>query len=129
MVTTLRKVAAAAGVHPSTASRALNEKTRHLVNAEVAARIIAVAEELGYRPDVAAAALRSGRSRLIGALVPGIGNPVFAPILAGAAEVLARDRMGLLAADPGQDRARALDLVQELVARRVDGLQIGRAHV
>ncbi len=127
MVTTLRIVAARVGVHPSTASRALNEKTRHLVNEEVAARVIAAAAELGYRPDQAAAALRSGRSRLIGALVPGIANPVFAPILAGAAAALGEAGMGLLVTDPGHDAMRAHDMVQELASRRVDGLLIATA--
>lgn len=124
MVTTLRILAAQVGVHPSTASRALNEKTRHLVNDEVAARVIAAAAELGYRPDKAAAALRSGRSRLIGALVPGISHPVFSTILSGAAAVLAEAGMGLMVTDPGHDSSRAYEMVQELAARRVDGLLI-----
>jgi len=127
MVTTLRVVAAAAGVHPSTASRALNEKTRHLVNDAVAARVIAAAARLGYRPDQAAAALRSGRSRLVGALVPGIANPVFAPILSGAAAALSKAGLGLLVADTGHDADRAHHIVQELAARRVDGLLIATA--
>ena len=37
---TLRDVAEAAGVHPATASRALNPSTRGLVNAETARRVI-----------------------------------------------------------------------------------------
>lgn len=122
MIVTLREVAKAAGVHPSTASRALNARTRHLVNQEVAARVMALAEQLDYRPDAAASALRSGRSRLVGTLVPGIANPVFAPILAGAAEVLRRGGMSLIVADTGLDSDAALELVQELAARRVDGL-------
>jgi LacI family transcriptional regulator len=93
-----------------------------LVNDEVAARIISEAERLGYRPDTAAAALRSGRSRLVGALVPGIANPVFTPILAGAVAALAREHFALIVADPGRDGGSAFDMVQELAARRVEGL-------
>jgi len=122
MIITLREVAKASGVHPSTASRALNDRTRGLVNDEVAARIISEAERLGYRPDTAAAALRSGRSRLVGALVPGIANPVFTPILAGAVAALAREHFALIVADPGRDGGSAFDMVQELAARRVEGL-------
>src|SRR5215207_11544898 len=47
---TLRDVAAAAGVHPATASRALNTETRSLVNAETAQRVLDAAAGLGYRP-------------------------------------------------------------------------------
>jgi LacI family transcriptional regulator len=127
MIVTLRAVAKAAGVHPSTASRALSARTRHLVNAEVAARVIETAEAMGYRPDQAASALRSGRSRLIGALVPAIANPVFAPILAGAAAALGEAGMALLVTDPGHNPERAHDMVAELAARRVDGLLIATA--
>ena len=55
--TTLRHVAAAAGVHPATASRALNPDTRMLVNAETAQRVLDAAAELGYRPNAIARGL------------------------------------------------------------------------
>jgi LacI family transcriptional regulator len=125
--TGLKHVAAEAGVHPSTASRALNPNTRHLVAPVVVERVREAAARLGYRPDAAAASLRSGRSRLIGALVPGIANPVFAPILAGAAAVLADASYALLLADPGDDPDRAANFVAELAARRVDGMLIATA--
>nr|WP_282572083.1 LacI family DNA-binding transcriptional regulator [Roseomonas acroporae] len=123
----LRQVAAEAGVHFSTVSRALNPATRHLVAAPVAERVQAVAARLGYRVDAAASALRSGRSRLVGALVPGIANPVFAPILAGAAAALTEADHALLVADPGDDPARAAAFVAELASRRVDGMLLATA--
>ncbi len=125
---TLKRVAEAAGVHSSTVSRALNPATRHLVADAVAGRVLAEAARLGYRPDAAAASLRTGRSRLVGALVPGIANPVFAPILAGAAEALAARGYALLVADPGDDAARQLALVAEMAARRVDGVLLATAE-
>jgi LacI family transcriptional regulator len=124
---TLKRVAEAAGVHVSTVSRAVNPETRHLVAEPVAARVLAEAARLGYRPDAAAAALRTGRSRLVGALVPGIANPVFAPILAGAEAVLAARGYALLVADPGDDPARAAALADGMASRRVDGLLLATA--
>src|ERR671917_1277112 len=124
---TLKRVAEAAGVHVSTVSRAVNPDTRHLVAETVAARVLAEAARLGFRPDAAAAALRTGRSRLVGALVPGIANPVFAPILAGAESVLAARSYALLVADPGDDPARALALADGMASRRVDGLLLATA--
>ena len=43
---TLRDVASAAGVHPATASRALNDATRSLVRPDTVARVRQVAVEL-----------------------------------------------------------------------------------
>jgi len=126
---TLRQVAEATGVHVSTVSRALSPETRHLVAASVAARVMQEAERLGYRPDAAATALRTGRSKLVGALVPGIANPVFAPILAGAEGVLGAAGYALMVADPGDDPSRALALADEMAARRVDGLLLATVSV
>jgi len=70
-VTTIKQIADAIGVHPSTVSRALDPKKRHLVAEDVAKRIASQAEALGYQPNRLAASLRLGRSQLIGVLLPG----------------------------------------------------------
>ena len=80
---TLRDVARAAGVHPGTASRALNAATRGLVNAETAERVIRAAEELGYRPNPIARGLKTNRSCTVGVLIPDLTNPLFPPIVRG----------------------------------------------
>src|SRR5437868_6238548 len=77
---TLRDVAAMAGVHPATASRALNEQTRDLVNGETAQRVLAAARQLGYRPNPIARGLKTNRSYTIGVIVPDLRNPIFPPI-------------------------------------------------
>ena len=119
---TLKDVAAAAGVHVSTVSRTLNPQTRRLVADEVAARVEQTAEDLGYRPDLVAASLRTGRSRLIGVLVPDIADPVFSPILSGIAETLATEGYSAVIADVGSNQARQMELIDGLMGRRVDGL-------
>ena len=80
---TLREVARRAGVHAGTASRALNPQTRSLVNAATATKVIAAAEELGYRPNPMARGLKTNRSFTIGVLVPDLTNPLFPPIVRG----------------------------------------------
>jgi LacI family transcriptional regulator len=127
MTATLRAVADAAGVHVATASRALNAGTSHMVSKTTRQRIVEAAERLDYRPDAAAAALRSGRSRLVGILVPGLGNPVYAPIIAGAAEMFDGVGIGTMVGDTGVQRERSAGLVRALVARRVDGLLMATA--
>jgi LacI family transcriptional regulator len=80
---TLRDVASAAGVHPATASRALNLGTRLLVSEETAQRVTEAAERLGYRPNSVARSLRTRRSHTIGVLIPDLNNPLFPPIIRG----------------------------------------------
>ncbi len=85
--TTLRDVAAAAGVDVSTVSRVLQNKGR--VGAETRARILAVAGELGYQGNPVARALKTARSSTILMVVPQIENPIFASAIISA-EIEAR---------------------------------------
>jgi LacI family transcriptional regulator len=121
-VTTIRQIADALGVHPSTVSRALDPKKRHLVAEGVAKRITAQAEALGYQPNRLAANLRLGRSDLIGVLLPDIANPVFAPILGGITETLSAEGYVPIVADAGTAPLEQISLVERLLNQRVDGL-------
>jgi LacI family transcriptional regulator len=124
---TLKSVADAAGVHLSTASRALDPARRHLIGPDVLQRVETAARELGYRRDMMAAALRTRRTRLVGLAVPDIANPVFAPIIAGLSAHLADAGYSTIVADVGADRARQKRLTDDLIARRVDGLVLATA--
>jgi len=85
---TLRDVAAAARVHPATASRALNPETRILVSEDTARRVTDAAARLGYRPNPVARSLRTRRSHTIGVLIPDLNNPLFPPIVRGLEDKL-----------------------------------------
>ena len=124
---TLKRLADALGVHASTVSRALDPRRRTLVAPDVAEKIRAAADRLGYRPDPIAASLRTRRSRLIGVLVPDIANPVFSPIIGGIAGALSRAGYALVMADAGVDGARQADMAERLIAQRVDGLILATA--
>ncbi len=87
---TLREVAERAGVHPATASRALNAATESMVNAGTAARIQKVAKEMGYTPNPIARSLKTSRSTSIGLVIPDLTNPLFPPIVRGVEDVLRR---------------------------------------
>jgi LacI family transcriptional regulator len=124
---TIADVAEAAGVHASTVSRALNPATRGMVREDVAARVLAIAEQLGWRPSVLAAGLRTRRSRTIGILVPDLVNPVFPPIVHAAEIRLAEAGYATLLANTDNDPAREALLVERMAAHLVDGLILASA--
>lgn len=121
-IATIRQIADAIGVHPSTVSRALDPKKRHLVADDVVERIVSQAEILGYSPNRLAANLRLGRSDLIGVLLPDIANPVFAPILGGIAETLSAEGYAPVVAEAGNAASQQISLVETVLSQRVDGL-------
>src|SRR3954454_3806115 len=118
---TLRDVAARAGVHPATASRALNEDTRDLVNGETAERVLAAARELGYRPNPIARGLKTNRSYTIGVVVPDLRNPIFPPIARGIEDRLDPSGYTSLLANTDNDPDREPFISPPLGPRQVDG--------
>ncbi|MDM0002369.1 LacI family DNA-binding transcriptional regulator [Variovorax sp. J22P240] len=123
---TIRDVAQVAGVHVSTVSRALNPEKRGLISAEVLRVVEEAALKLGYRPNRAASALRTGRTHTIGVLVPDITNPVFPPILQGI-EASAAARGYFVFVTNVVDHALARPIVERMLAQRVDGLVMATA--
>ena len=119
MPATIRDVARASGVHISTVSRTF--AAPHLVNVETRGRVLACAEQLGYRPNRAARALITGRTGNIGLIVADIANPFFPPLIK-AAESQARKHDHLIfVADTNEDAAVEEELVRAL-AKQVDGV-------
>jgi LacI family transcriptional regulator len=124
---TMKQVAESAGVHVSTVSRALNPATEAMVVPEAVARVVKAAKSLGYRIDPVAASLRTGRSRLVGILVPDVATNVFAPILTGATERLSALGYSAIVGYVGSDKKVQQDFVAGLIGRRVDGLILATA--
>lgn len=118
----LRDVAALAGVSVGTVSNVLNHPTK--VSAQTAERVFAAIQQLGFVRNEAARQLRQGHSRSVGLIVLDIRNPFFTDVAQGVEdEVTARSRSVLLAncAEDASRESAYLDLFEE---QRVDGLLI-----
>jgi LacI family transcriptional regulator len=124
---TLRDVAAAARVHPATASRALNPGTRLLVSEETARRVAEAAQRLGYRPNPVARSLRTRRSHTIGVLIPDLNNPLFPPIVRGLEDRLATHGYVALLGNTDLDITREQMIFDQMRARHVDGFVLATA--
>jgi LacI family transcriptional regulator, repressor for deo operon, udp, cdd, tsx, nupC, and nupG len=123
---TIVDVADAAGVAPSTVSRAFSRPGR--VNRHTREHVVAVAEHLGYAPNPAAQALESGRTRTIALLVPDITNPYFSGVIKGAERAAAAAGLTLVLGDTQENPAREEELVRRL-ARSVDGFVLSASRL
>jgi LacI family transcriptional regulator, galactose operon repressor len=126
---TLRDVAEGAGIHPATASRALNPATRHLVNAETAERVNRVARSLGYRPNPVARSLKTARSASIGLVIPDLTNPLFPPIARGVEDALAGAGYSAWIVNTDSDPAREAAAVESMRSRNVEGFVFATARL
>ncbi len=125
---TLRDVAERAGVHASTASRALNRSTRALVSEDTADRVVKAARDLGYQPNSLARGLKTNKTYTVGMLLPDLTNPLFPPIARGIEDTLGRSDYTLILANTDNDPAREHQMLQTMLTRRVDGLILATAE-
>jgi LacI family transcriptional regulator len=123
---TIRTVAKYAGVDPSTVSRVLKrgEKSR----SKHAEKILAAAQYLNYRPDPLAASLRTGRSRVIGVLMPDVADVVVATAYRAIDEMALSLGYQTLVAPTGDRFDEQIRRAELLISRRVDGLIVMDAH-
>ncbi|MGH3666268.1 MAG: LacI family DNA-binding transcriptional regulator, partial [Egibacteraceae bacterium] len=125
---TLRDVAEHARVHPSTASRALNMRTRDLVNPTTVNRVLDVAEQLGYQPNSLARGLKMNRTFTIGMLIPDLTNPLFPPIVRGIEDGLVDAGYTLVLANTDNDADKERTIMEVMSRRRLDGLILATAR-
>ncbi|MGW5381355.1 LacI family DNA-binding transcriptional regulator [Nocardia sp. NPDC003963] len=119
---TLTDVAARAGTSTAVVSYVMNDGPRP-VSDRLRARVLAAADELGYRPDRHARALRRPRRwRQIGLLVPDMTMPLYGAF-AGRIEIEARARDHLtMMGNTGFDPERELEFAEAFTDVGIDGL-------
>ncbi len=119
---TLRDVAAAAGVHVSTASRALDTAGSSRIGTATTEKVRSVAAELGYSRDLLASSLKRGVTQTVGVVVANLDNPYNARVIRGISRVLEDDDFVPLVAETGESRERFERLLDHFGRRRVDAL-------
>jgi DNA-binding LacI/PurR family transcriptional regulator len=122
-------VARRAGVSQSTVSLVLSGKARGRISARTEEAVRAAAAELGYRPNVAARALRTGVARSVALVVPDITNPFFGRVLRGAQRAAQNAGYTVVLVDLGNDRAWEAASLQALLAGPADGLLLFEADL
>ncbi len=113
-------VARLAGVSAATVSRVLSRPG--MVAEHTREAVLRAVRESGYRMNHAARNLRKQRTGAVVALVPNLGNPFFAPILAGLGRTLERAGYDLLVADTRSDGGHRRALRRFLDPSRADGI-------
>ncbi len=122
---TLKEVAAAAGVSVSTASRALTGKAKRFRISETTEQAVRqAAVRLGFRPSQVARSLRSQRTGLLGVVVPDVANPFFAAIARELTIAAEESGFSVLLADSRDTTQAERRLVGQLSSRRVEAIVV-----
>ncbi len=119
---TIADVARAAAVSTQTVSRAINNKGE--IRPETRSHVLAVAKQLGYRPNTLARALATDRTWTLGLVIPDVANPYFAEIIRGAEDAALLHDYTIFLCNTNEDPLRELKLLSLLEDKRVDGVII-----
>ena len=119
-MSTLHDVARLAGVSFNTVSNVINDHPH--VSDKTRAKVRAAIDELGYQPNLAARSLRSGRSGIIGLLVPDLSLAYFAQLAAEVIRVAELRGQIVLIEQTGGNREKELAVLRSPRLQLTDGL-------
>jgi LacI family transcriptional regulator len=119
---TIKDVARLSGVSSMTVSRVINGSER--VSPETRQRVERAIAELGYVPSRLARGLIRQKTGTLALIVPDVANPFFTLIVRGAEDVARRAGYRMILADTRADLTIERDVIEEMLAHRVDGIVI-----
>lgn len=118
---TIYQVAKAAGVSPSTVSNLLNGRHGKMLP-ETRQRVESAIKQLGYRPNRAARQLRTGRTKMIGLIVPSVANPFWGTFARQLEAAALAEGFYVLLCNSERDPVRERGYMEELWADGIRGV-------
>ena len=117
MKPTIKDIAKAAGVSPSTVSRALHNNAR--ISESVRARVQGIAKSMNFHPNQMARSLVNRKTRIVGIVFPpdagrSLGHPFYPAVLQGLGHVASERRYHLLLGT-GSEAVSSAETVEQLV--------------
>jgi len=114
----LKDIALDLGVSVVTVSKVL--RNHEDISTETRDRVLKRIKELNYQPNLAARALVTGKSHLVGLIVPDLVHPFFAELAKGISAVLRSRGYGLVIASSEEDPELEKQEIGQMLARRLD---------
>jgi LacI family transcriptional regulator len=125
-VVRLKEVAKRAGYSVATASRVLNGNPK--VGPLEKERVLAAAAQLGYVPNSSARALRSSKTRLVGAIIPTLDHAIYAYMIDGLQDRLSRQGVSVIISTSAYDIDTEMAQARLLVSRGVEAVVLVGSH-
>jgi len=119
---TIHDIAMEIGVTASTVSRALNNHPR--ISPATKKLVLEAAKAINYKPNRIAAALRHGKSKLIGIIVPTINRNFFSSIVRGIEEYANARDYKVMISQSYDDYRKEVETIDALLDARVDGIMV-----
>lgn len=118
--TTISEIASRLNITASTVSRALNNNPR--ISEETIKKVKKMAKKLDYEPNNLASALRSGKSKIIGIVVPTLNRNFFSSVVRGIEEVANSYGYKVIISQSYDEQTKEEETIDTLLSARVDGI-------
>ena len=122
MTIRMKDIARDLGLSVVTVSKVLRDHPD--IGEETRKRVLQRVKELDYEPNILARSLVTGRSYLIGLIVPGLIHPFFAEIAKALSKTIVDKGYSLIVSSSEEDPALEAREIRHLLARRLDALVI-----
>jgi len=117
---TIKDIAKHAEVSTATVSRALNDSG--YVGTKTKERVIRIAKEMNYVPNIIAKNLSKNESNVIGVVVPEITNPFFGEVIRGLNSVADQNNLSIILYNTDEELQKELRYLKLLKEQRIKGL-------
>lgn len=117
---TIQDIAEKLNITASTVSRALNNNPR--ISEETRKAVLKAAKQLNYQPNNIAAALRNGKSHIIGVIVPTADRTFFASVVRGIEEIANKLNYKVIICQTYDSYEKEVQTIDALLSARVDGI-------
>ncbi|QHL86739.1 substrate-binding domain-containing protein [Nibribacter ruber] len=117
---TIHDIAEKLNITASTVSRALNDHPR--ISEATKKTVLKAAKSLNYQPNNIAAALRNGKSYIIGIIIPTVDRAFFASVIRGVEEVANKLNYKVIISQSYDNYEKEVQTVDALLSARVDGI-------
>jgi LacI family transcriptional regulator len=119
---TMRDVARLAEVSVATVSAVANGTA--VVSPKRAERVRKAMEALDFHPDQIARSLKTGRTQVVGMILPDVTNPFYPEVIVGAEEIAREARYSVMLCNANEDPQQEQQQLNTLFSHRVDGVLI-----
>ncbi len=119
---TIHDIARLLHISASTVSRALNDHPR--ISKKTKEKVRQKAAELNYQPNMVATNLRSGKSKIIGIIIPRINRYFFSSVIGGIEEVASSAGYKIMIMQSDESYKKEIENVYALLNARVDGILV-----
>ncbi|MDR1505753.1 MAG: LacI family transcriptional regulator [Treponema sp.] len=119
---TLKNIARVAGISVAAVSKALHNKPD--ISTKTVTKVRQIVKDLGYHPNIIARSLRTGKTNIIGVIIPDNCNSYNALVLKGVEETLQKRGYTALLGNSNENAAMEEKLLRSMISVKVDGILI-----